>query len=251
MKQFLMNILNYVVNGKGIGGKFMLILAVVLSFFYSVTVYRAGTILVPMAQDAADQILPIKIENGEVTTPENTRKTVYMQFGSPKDVLPITIDTRTDTLKTGNLRRGIYLSKKNLYVVNKNEVRIQELSGDVDLQPGDYRGAFKSAVNWTVGIFFVVALGMLFLMYLILAIFYTFCAQILGAIMSKKFDFDLRMRLSTICIFTATVLFTLLQIIGQVPGNLLYFIFVIALQTAFLKYLPSEEKPVAESKTQD
>ena len=68
-------IINYIARGQGLGIKFLLLFSLIVAVFYAVgTKFAGDQFFVPAAQKAADAFLPIRIENGIVTEPENTVK---------------------------------------------------------------------------------------------------------------------------------------------------------------------------------
>lgn len=233
-------ILNYIAAGQGLGIRFLLIFSAIVALVYAVYVRTAGTEFIPYAQDIADQMLPIKVENGIVVEPANTIKKAQLRVDenmSPLE-LPLVINTTVDTLDTANLTSGVYLTRTTFYTVNKNEVKLYKLENDFELPQADYRDTFKSVLFWTAVTVFIFGCLILFVTYFILSIFYATCSYILSAILSRKYDFDLRMRLSVLSLISAYVLFALLGWLGIETGKLVFFAVVIALQVLAITKLP-------------
>lgn len=233
-------ILNYIAAGQGLGIRFLLIFSAIVALVYAVYVRTAGTEFIPYAQDIADQMLPIKVENGIVVEPANTIKKAQLRVDenmSPLE-LPLVINTTVDTLDTANLTSGVYLTRTTFYTVNKNEVKLYKLENDFKLPQADYRDTFKSVLFWTAVTVFIFGCLILFVTYFILSIFYATCSYILSAILSRKYDFDLRMRLSVLSLISAYVLFALLGWLGIETGKLVFFAVVIALQILAITKLP-------------
>lgn len=233
-------ILNYIAAGQGLGIRFLLIFSAIVALVYAVYVRTAGTEFIPYAQDIADQMLPIKVENGIVVEPANTVKKAQLRVDenmSPLE-LPLIINTTVDTLDTANLTSGVYLTRTTFYTVNKNEVKLYKLENDFELPRADYRDTFKSVLFWTAVTVFIFGGLILFVTYFILSIFYATCSYILSAILSRKYDFDLRMRLSVLSLISAYVLFALLGWLGIETGKLVFFAVVIALQVLVITKLP-------------
>ncbi len=233
-------ILNYIAAGQGLGIRFLLIFSAITAFIFAVYIRTNGTELIPYAQDIADQMLPIKVENGIVVEPANTIKTAQLRIDenmSPLE-LPLVINTTVDTLNTAQLKSGVYLTRTTLYTVNNNEVRLYNLENDFELPQGDYRQEFKSVLFWAAIMVFIFGGLILFITYFILSIFYATCSYVLSAILSRKYDFDLRMRLSVLCLISAYIIFALLGWLGIETGKLVFFAVVIALQTLVIAKLP-------------
>ena len=62
-------IINYIAGGQGLGIKFIALLALLLSIVFGATVKVMGSDAVPYAQQIADQMLPIKVVNGQIVEP--------------------------------------------------------------------------------------------------------------------------------------------------------------------------------------
>lgn len=235
-------ILNYIAAGQGLGIKFLLVFSAIVALVYAVYVRTAGTEFIPYAQDIADQMLPIKVENGIVVEPANTIKKAQLRVDenmSPLE-LPLVINTTVDTLDAANLTSGVYLTRTTFYTVNKNEVKLYKLENDFELPQADYRETFKSVLFWTAAIVFIFGGLILFVTYFLLSIFYATCSYALSVILSRKYGFDLRMRLSVLCLICAYVLFALLGWLGIETGKLVFFAVVLALQILAITKLPAD-----------
>lgn len=130
-------LINYVLNGEGLGAKYLLVLALVVSIIVSIMLRIGGSEAIPYAQSIADQMLPVKVQNGRVITPADTLKIASLQIDGASDpiALPVVIDTRTDTLDTTQLKDGIYLTRTTLYTVNRNQVKLVRLEGSFRTAP--------------------------------------------------------------------------------------------------------------------
>lgn len=233
-------IFNYILNGKGLGVKFLLILSVIMAIIFTITIKIMGTQLIPYAQSVADQLLPLKIENGIVVEPVDTVRiaSIKLNQSSSSDNFPIVIDTREDQLDTNNLKQGIYLSRTTIYMINPNEVRMKKLDGSFNLPQGDYTEAFKSLLNWTVIFSCVLFAVGIFVFYFLLCLFYAWCSYAVSGIASKKYNFDQRMRLSTLCFTVAYLAFIPLDLLIR-TGSLVFFIVVIFMQGFMISKMPS------------
>lgn len=238
-------IFNYIANNKGMALKPLLVFSLVLGVLLTIVVRIFAADLIPYAQNAADQILPIRVENGIVVEPAKTYKKIYL-----KDLnINFVIDTQSTQLDLQDLKPGIYLTKTTLYTVGtRHETRILPLSGDIDLPQGDYRDVFRSMVNWTAVLVLVFGSAFIFFGWFILSLFYAACSYIISAMMSRKYDFDLRVRLSVLTLITIFVASKILLLIGINISGLMFFVAVMLLQAAMMRRIPSN---VEISKTHD
>ncbi len=234
----MQKIFNYITKGQGLGVKYILLASVIISFIFSIFIRINGADLVPYANDIMNQMLPLKIENGVVVEPQNTIRVAQLKSGDVAIPLPIIMDTTIDTLDTSKAEKGFYLTRTAFYVINDNEVRMHTLNEDVDLVQDDYTDEIKSILTWTAISMFFIGILFIFVSYFIAALFYALCAQILGLILRKKYNFDVRMRMSVICFLAVYILYFLLSLAGLESGKLIFFITTLLLQSAIIYKLP-------------
>lgn len=110
-------IINYIAGGQGLGIKFTALLALLLSIVFGATVKVMGSDAVPYAQQIADQMLPIKVVNGQIVEPADTYKVVHLRFNEDSDPypIPLVLDTTSDVLDINMLDPGIYVTRSNIY----------------------------------------------------------------------------------------------------------------------------------------
>lgn len=235
---------NYILNGQGLGVKFLLGLSVLMALLFAIIVRVKGVDYIPYAQEIADQMLPIKIENGIVVKPYNTIKAARLQvsdYAAPVQV-PLVIDTRVDSLDTNQLPQGVYLTRTKLYTVNQNQVKMMNLEGDFDLPKADYTEDFKSWLNWSAVIGGIFAAVGLFVFYLLLTMFYALCTQFIAWIASRNFDFDRRMRLSALTLVAGYIIFIPLEMMGLHSTFLFFVLMIAALSVFVVKEAPAAVK---------
>jgi len=232
---------NYIIKGRGIGAILLLALAFVVSLYIAINVKIVLTDSIPHLQTIADQMLPIKIENGQVTDPANTIR----EFDIPADPegknhFLMVIDTTSDTLDTTKLTNGIYLTRSYLYVVNAltQEVRSLKLNGNIELPQKDYTLQMQSGIKWVV--LFVAALLTLglFIGFLLLNLLFAFCAGLAAAIARKNVNFETRMRLSSLLFIGVYLLYIILNFVGINLNSIAFFLIMLVLQIVSLKKLP-------------
>lgn len=246
----MQKILNYILKGQGLGVKFLILLAVVMSLVVAVVVKVKGNDFVPYAQQVADQMLPIKVENGVVVKPYNTFKQAKITLDdySRPFYIPFIIDTTVDNFDTANLEQGIYLTRTAFYTVQRNEVRMLRLEGNVEILKADYTDVFKSWMSWFAVIFGFISVFFLFIMYFLLAIFYSFCAKLITWMTSVNLDFDQRMRLSSLALVAAYILFLPFDWASIGSNKLLFFVVVMAIQVFAVKKIRPQACAAVETK---
>lgn len=91
-----------------------------------------GSDAVPYAQQIADQMLPIKVVNGQIVEPADTYKVVHLRFNEDSDPypIPLVLDTTSDVLDINMLDPGIYVTRSNIYFAKEHEVRTYKLAND-------------------------------------------------------------------------------------------------------------------------
>ena len=151
-------IISYIAQGQGIGLKYLALLALILGILGGIGTKVIATDGIPLAQQVADQLLPIKVENGQIVEPQETYKVVHLRFGGDENAypIPIVLDTTSDMLDINLLDQGAYITRSYLYMINEHEARTYKLDGDFELIQKDYTPEFTSFINWTaflVGVF--------------------------------------------------------------------------------------------------
>lgn len=235
-------IINYIAKGQGLGIKYLLLFTLIVTVIFSINIKLAGEdIFVPTAQEIADQFLPIKIENGEIVEPLNVVKkhTISVGEGQSAQSFDILMDTTTYNLDPAELKDGIYITRSAVYTVNNGETRVHKLENSLELPSGDYTELFSRFFNWGLFIFGIFAFLGLALFYFIAVIFYATCSYLVSLIMRKKYDYDLRMRLSTLAFITTYVVFSVIEIFGF-SSSLVFFLAVLALQSLVMKNIPEQ-----------
>lgn len=240
---------NYILNGQGLGIKFLAALAILASLVFAIFVRVEGAQYIPYAQDVADQMLPIKIVDGQIVEPLNTFKMAQIRVEGKSSplALPLVLDTRVSNLDANLLPEGVYVTRTNIYTVTKNQIKVIKLEGNNFIPKGDYTEVFKSWLNWSAFILGVCGIALLFVLYFILTMFYALCAQLIAKITRKDMNFERRMRLSALVLVAAYIVFLPLSFIG-IDSSLLFFVVVIcALAWFMIKCAPCKVCAQAEA----
>lgn len=239
-------IISYIFNGQGLGIKFLSALSVLMALIFAIVIRVQGAAYIPYAQEIADQMLPIKIVNGQIVEPLNTFKMAQIQIEGRDTplALPLILDTRVTNLDAGLLPQGVYVTRTNIYTVNNNQAKVIKIEGDNYIPQGDYTGVFKSWLNWSALIGGIAGIVILFVVYLILTMFYALCAQIIAKLVRRPMAFDARMRLSAVVLTSAYILFIPLGWLG-ISNTLLFLAVMLGTLTWFVvKYVPVENLAV-------
>lgn len=244
----MQKILNYILNGSGLGMKFLGIFSLIVAIVLAIFLRISGAALIPYAQSVANQLLPIKIENGVITEPVDTIKTTRLQLGSETLSLPLVLDTTTDTLDTQQLKPGVYITRTQVYTINDNQVKITKFNNSVEIPQGDYRDVFKSWLNWAIIGAAVLGIGFIFTAYFLLALFYAGCAFVLMKIMSRALTFEQRMRLSVLSIIVVYAVISAWNWIGVSTNWVAFLVVMLGLQAAVIGMMPKNEAEQIEGK---
>ena len=226
---------NYILNGQGLGIKFLAALAILASLVFAIFVRVEGAHYIPYAQEVADQMLPIKIVGGQIVEPLNTFKMAQISIEGKSSplALPLVLDTRVSNLDANLLPEGVYVTRTNIYTVTNNQIKVIKLEGDNFIPKADYTEVFKSWLNWSAFILGVCGIVLLFVLYFILTMFYALCAQLIAKVARKDMNFERRMRLSALVLVAAYIIFLPLSFIG-IDSSLLFFVVVICALAWFM-----------------
>ena len=93
-------ITSYILNGQGLGMKFLAGLSVLMALIFAIVIRVQGAAYVPYAQEIADQMLPVKVVNGQIVEPLNTFKMAQIRIEGRDTplALPLVLDTRVTNL---------------------------------------------------------------------------------------------------------------------------------------------------------
>ena len=232
----MLKLADYIVNGKGIGARFMLLLAFLLALQTTWYVRKIGLEFIPQAQVISDQFLPIKIENATVVEPQNSLKNIYIPFRENKGIR-LQLDTTRDTLDSQQLQNGLYLSRRAFYSVSGADIRIRQLSDNLIIKKKDYRDFFRKVVNGAAFFTLLVGCFLLFLLYLLLTLAYNLVLIPAALIGNQRYDFNQRMRLSALAVTSAILLRQIGLMLGFALSLPALLLLVIALQGCLLLLL--------------
>lgn len=261
-------ILCYIKNGKGIGALFLLGLSALYVLISALSLNIEKTGIADNLQEVADQILPIKIEDGTLVVPHDVRRQAVLDFSGDELSTKLTTDENGKILDSNkkdsimvfivdptiealdreeNVFQGIYLTKHNLFVVGDDEVRIKPYAGtgDIDIPAGDYREQIISFINAFKWIFAAAGLVLLFLYYFLGVLFFSLCTAILAALSKREISFDSKMRLNTVAFAALSLLsYALLHLFEYDVSATVFFCLMILAEICYLAKLPKVIKMV-------
>ena len=247
-------IISYIAQGQGIGLKYLALLALILGILGGIGTKVIATDGIPLAQQVADQLLPIKVENGQIVEPQETYKVVHLRFGEDENTypIPIVLDTTSDMLDINLLDQGAYITRSYLYMINEHEARTYKLDGDFELIQKDYTPEFTSFINWTAFLVGVFVFAGLFVFYFLTALVFSFIAGLIAASKKICLDFNTKMRLSSVALITCVLVFWVLRLVGDINVNMWFAaIIIIALQIYFIRCLMEQTTTSAEIKSEE
>lgn len=104
-------ITSYILNGQGLGMKFLAGLSVLMALIFAIVIRVQGAAYVPYAQEIADQMLPVKVVNGQIVEPLNTFKMAQIRIEGRDTplALPLVLDTRVTNLDANLLPQAFTL----------------------------------------------------------------------------------------------------------------------------------------------
>lgn len=119
---------NFLLNKKWLGALTFILFCLIYSLYLTNVVNTAVSLYMPTLKNHISDFLPVTIEDGMISKPENTL--IERTYGDDYDKFKVVLDTRTEEFETSNLQNsGVYISRAAVYTVNgnKNEVRINSL----------------------------------------------------------------------------------------------------------------------------
>jgi len=229
----MQKILDYIKNGKGVGARFILVLAIFVALYSAYGFSDVLPKIVPHVQSFTDTFFPIKIENGKVIAPQNTviEKTYHIN-GEP---IVIKLDTTQDLLDNNQQPVGIYLTRSYLYSVSDQKVERQNLPQEIDLKKQDYVPVLQALAKHIVWAVALIGPFFNFICFMLAVLFYAWLTSLACALNKLTLPFKTKMRLNT-CLFVSVYIFsTLVGIIGWNLSLFSFFLIMLALQIVYVK----------------
>ena len=212
-------IFNYIKAGRGIGAKFLLIYAFIVAIVYASSVKIMGNEIVPVLQNAADQLLPVKIENGTIVEPADTIKSIRLAL--PDVNFPFILDTTVDNIDT----------------TDKKQTKSYNFEDSVTLDKADYTDMFRKFATYISVICGIFAFIFLYILYLAFTCFYALFAMAFAKMFKVSLDYAASMRLSAVSYIATSAVSLLLTFAGLSTGVRVFFVSILILQIIIVKIL--------------
>jgi len=226
-------IVDYIKKGNGVGTLWIFIFSTIIAIHSAFFVNKYLPQAIPAIQQFADEILPIKIENGKLVVPENTIKIYTREYaGQP---FSIVLDTTKDMIDQADYKSGIYVTRSYIYSINDREVRRQNLIQNVDLPKKDYTQGMHNFVRWLVCGIVLIAPFFNFICFFISVCFYAFCSSFACILNRAQLNFKTKMRLNTVLFIGVYLLSMLIGSLGIKLSLMSFFLLMIALQIVTIK----------------
>ena len=118
-------------KNKWIGLAVLVLCSLIWSFRITSDVKPMLQRYIPVIMEVSEPFLPISVKNGEITGEARVVKTVLP--GNPP--LNLVLDTTVNNFNVEDLKEaGIYVSKKDIYIVDKGETKIRSLTSFNDVE---------------------------------------------------------------------------------------------------------------------
>ena len=211
-------IANYIKNGRGNGLLFILAAAVLMTMIFMFEVKDIYKEVEPQIIKAAEDILPVTVENGKIVNPVDVYKQTAIQIGEEnglKALFPIVLDTREEVSQVPTEKSGLFIMRDIVYVVSENKIeRMQLQDGVLDVAKAqeylDYFMGLMSVISSLVCVL------VLYIVVLVRALITAGCGVLSLKAMKKPelFSFSALMRASAIFVATVEIICFILSSAG-------------------------------------
>ncbi len=237
---------NWILNGRGRGKRYLLLLAVIFAAFSSFLVYFSWNAVLntPNTQQIIRQLPDLKLQDGVLVKPENDYQDIIWSDTDTQQprAYHFIIDTQNDEIIPGNApQQGIYLTRKNIYVLGDDKVTMQGLKSipNFEIKQGQLLPVLEmgnARFSWVL--FFTLSI-VLFILFYIWSLIYAVISYILTMfIPAENYTFAQRRRLSVAALICAYVLVLPFSFWGLYVGALAFIVMVLVFMSIFLAGLP-------------
>ena len=242
------NICNWILNGKGRGKRYLLLLAIIFSAMSSFIIYFSWNAYLntPQIKEIINSLPDLKLKDGVLIEPSDTYQNITWTMTNGSDNAlndyHIIIDTQNENNDFKNMpKNGIYLSRKKIYILNDGMLSVQNMEkipnfeikqGQLNqiLEKGNTR--FSFILFFTLSFILFITLYIWSLIYAVLSYFLTLF------IPTERYSFAVRRRLSVVSLVCAYVLILPLSFWGFYTSVFVFFITVLVIMSLFLSCLP-------------
>ena len=190
MKKFLIEL----INRKWIGVILTVLFSFVVAWISTTTVARYMQAAAPVVSQEAQAFLPITLENGAITEPQNT--VIVKEYQLNDSTMKVVLNTEVDELSSDDIKdSGVYFSRKFMYAVSPQKTEIRSLS-DMPNMTVDQE-MFDTGMKWLeakVGGYLFATVFIMLLIYIGIAVLiYAGISQLLlGKLTASPFGRTLR-----------------------------------------------------------
>ena len=233
---------NWILNAKGRGKRYLLVLALVFASTSSFVVYTTWNNLVqtPDVKAFIASMPPLTIQNGQIIEPSDSYKDiVFNATGVPYHLI---IDTRPSEIDfTALPKRGVYLTKNNMYVLNGNSIMAQSLANipNIKMAKQDWSEILeKGSIRFSWILFFTLTLT-LFVVFYFWSLLFALLSYILTLFVpAEKYTFPVRRRVSVVSLIIGYIIFIPLSFVQLYLSTFAFFFTVLLIMSFILATLP-------------
>lgn len=237
----------WILHGVGRGKRYLLLLALIFASMSSFVVYFSwdAVLNAPATKTIVKSLPDLKLKDGVLVEPENSYHDIAWTVGSAENQIKtyhFIIDTQNDQIDSLKApANGIYLSRKNAYILSDGTVSGQQLDRlpDFEVKQGELEPILQHAnvrFSWalflTVSIVLFVSLYIWSLVYAALSYFLTMF------IPAEQYSFAQRRRLSVAALICSYIFVLPLAFWGIYTSVFMFFVTVLVFMCLFLSGLP-------------
>ena len=201
----------FIKNGKGHGGKMLLVLALFTALAIAVRGYfEVGALKNLPVSEITENMPEIVFENNKIVSPEN----YYASFSDEEKTVSFAFDTTDEPFMPSSVN-GLFVRKDALISQNNGEIRIipyrNSLNGKkLKITRESVRALFPKIVDGMQTavpfVFVAVLTPAYFLWYIVLSYFYGGMSYLMTYALRRKLEYDERLRLSVLSLMPWAVL---------------------------------------------
>lgn len=117
----------YLLETKWVGAGLAVLLSLLASWVISAKISLFIETTTPYVSEQIKGFLPITVENGTITEPQNT--VIHKEYALGSETFHVVLNTETDELSSDDIKNsGLYVSRKFMYMVSPQKSEIRSLS---------------------------------------------------------------------------------------------------------------------------
>ena len=237
-------IYNWILNGRGRGKRYLLILAMIFASMTSFVFYSSWNDIAQSAKVRAfiAEVPPLTIQDGQLIEPVNTYQDITFPISDSNDSYHLIIDTQSGGVDMQNMPEdGVYLTQKDAYIVNDGNVVVKPLDNvpDLKMTQADWQDILdKGSIRFSWGLFFTLTLTLFIAFYIWSLLFALISYGLTLFVSSEKYTFPVRRRTSVVSIIIGYFIFIPLSFFGLYLSAFAFFFTVLIVMSFILSTLP-------------